>query len=302
MKKMKKMFVALIALTLLLGVNAMSVLAEDEYTYTITLNAGNKGVLKSEVKYEKRYGETVSFDLTNVKVTDDRYYVKGVRLSGRDNNEVAPAFKVTGDADYVVAYGVKGDMVGYTINYQDEDGNSLAPSDTFYGNIGDKPVVAYRYIENYVPQALALTKTLSSNEADNVFTFTYRQANPEEVTDAETEDTETVADGTQAQGNAGGNQAGAQGNAGDNQAGAQGNAGDNQAGAEGNAEANEAGEEPEELVDLDDTETPAADIDLEKSKASKKRFPIIASVIIGVGALALLIALFLFVRKRTKAK
>ena len=297
MKKMKKMFVALIALTLLLGVNAMSVFAEDAYTYTITLNAGNKGVLKNEVKYEKRYGDTVSFDLTNVTVTDDRYYVKGVRLSGRDNNEVAPAFKVTGDADYVVAYGVKGDMVGYTVNYQDEDGNSLAPSDTFYGNIGDKPVVAYRYIENYVPQALALTKTLSSNESDNVFTFTYRQANPQEVNEAETE-----TDGEQAQENAGDNQAGAQGNAGDNQAGAQGNAGDNQAGAEGNAEANEAGEEPEELVDLDDTETPAADIDLEKSKASKKRFPIVASVIIGAGALALLIALFLFVRKRTKAK
>ncbi|MFR5116687.1 MAG: hypothetical protein ACLTDV_06445 [Eubacterium sp.] len=34
-------------------------------------------------------------------------------------------------------------------------------------------MVAYRHIENYVPQALALTKTLSDNEAENVFTFEY---------------------------------------------------------------------------------------------------------------------------------
>ena len=64
-------------------------------------------------------------------------------------------------------------MVAYTVNYEDEQGNKLAESQTFYGNVGDKPVVAYRYIENYVPQALALTKTLSDNEAENVFTFKY---------------------------------------------------------------------------------------------------------------------------------
>lgn len=95
--------------------------------------------------------------------------------SGRDNSEAlaAPAFRVNGDADYVVAYGIKGDMVAYTVNYEDEQGNKLAESQTFYGNVGDKPVVAYRYIENYVPQALALTKTLSDNEAENVFTFKY---------------------------------------------------------------------------------------------------------------------------------
>ena len=63
-------------------------------------------------------------------------------------------------------------MVAYTVNYQDASGKSLAESQTFYGNIGDKPVVAYRYIENYIPDALALTKTLSDNEVENVFTFT----------------------------------------------------------------------------------------------------------------------------------
>ena len=86
-------------------------------------------------------------------VTDDKYYVKGIRLSGRDNNETlaAPSFTVDKDADYVVAYGIKGNMVAYTVNYQDASGNSLAESQTFYGNVGDKPVVAYRYVENYIP-------------------------------------------------------------------------------------------------------------------------------------------------------
>ena len=78
--------------------------------------------------------------------------------------------------DYVVAYGIKGDMLAYTVNYQDANGKTLADSQTFYGNAGDKPVVAYKYIENYIPQALALTKTLSDNESENVFTFTYTPA------------------------------------------------------------------------------------------------------------------------------
>ena len=34
-------------------------------------------------------------------------------------------------------------------------------------------MVAYHYIEGYQPQAYNLTKTLSKNEAENVFTFVY---------------------------------------------------------------------------------------------------------------------------------
>ena len=105
-----------------------------------------------------------------------RYYVKGIRLSGRDNNTVdASAFRVEGDRDYVVAYGIRGDMVSYVVNYQDEAGNALAESQNYYGNVGDKPVVAFRYVEGYEPMAYNLTKTLVSNEAENVFTFIYRR-------------------------------------------------------------------------------------------------------------------------------
>ena len=56
------------------------------------------------------------FDLGQVQVTDEKYYVKGIRLAGRDNNTVsATTFRVTGDADYVVAYGIKGNLVSYTV-------------------------------------------------------------------------------------------------------------------------------------------------------------------------------------------
>ena len=63
--------------------------------------------------------------------------------------------------------------MGYTVRYVDTDGRQLLPDETYYGNIGDRPVIAYQYVENYRPQAYNLTGTLKENEAENVFTFTY---------------------------------------------------------------------------------------------------------------------------------
>ena len=162
MKKWKRLLVSLLTVSMTLGASTMSVMADDTtpYTYKVTLSAGNKGTINGQSKIEVSdiaYRSKFSFDnaaLYNIQVTDDRYYVKGIRLSGRDNASSkrldAPAFTVEGDADYVVAYGIKGNMVAYTVNYQDASGNSLAESQTFYGNVGDKPVVAYRYVENYI--------------------------------------------------------------------------------------------------------------------------------------------------------
>ena len=86
-------------------------------------------------------------------------------------------------------------MTSYTVNYVDENGNELAPSRTYYGNVGDKPVVAYLYMDGYMPQALTLTQTLSANQADNVFTFEY-SPNPVEVIPGETVTVTTVEPGT----------------------------------------------------------------------------------------------------------
>ena len=201
MKKWKRLLVSLLTVSMTLGASTMSVMADDTtpYTYKVTLSAGNKGTINGQNKIEQANiapDSTVTFNLNDIQVTDDKYYVKGIRLSGRDNasSELlnTPGFIVKGDADYVVAYGIKGNMVAYTVNYQDASGKSLAESQTFYGNVGDKPVVAYRYVENYIPDALALTKTLSNNESENVFTFTYKPGATDRVVTTTTTITTTV--------------------------------------------------------------------------------------------------------------
>ena len=191
MKKYKKLFVSLLAAAVLTVGSAFSVMAADTYTYKVTVYAGNKGTIDGQEQKEitgLSLGSQVILDINSVKVTDDKYYVKGFRLSGRDNEEAlaTPTIEVDGDVDYVVAYGIKGDMVAYTVNYQDANGKTLADSQTFYGNAGDKPVVAYKYIENYIPQALALTKTLSDNESENVFTFTYTPGETDRIVETTT--------------------------------------------------------------------------------------------------------------------
>lgn len=182
----------------------------EEYTYQVMFYSGNQGSFDgteglsvnnqssgSEYTVEETAdaitvsglmrGDIVSFDVQAGAVElaqDSKYYLRGVRESGRDNNTVdSSAFRVDGDAEYVVAYGIRGNQTEYTVNYRDAEGNELAPSRTYYGNVGDKPVVAYLYLENYNPQTLALTKTLSDNEAENVFTFVYTQVPMEVITE-----------------------------------------------------------------------------------------------------------------------
>lgn len=109
----------------------------------------------------------VTFDV------ESKYYIMGSRESGKDNSERIGSILVKGDRDYVAAYGLMKDSVEYTINYLDEDGNVLRESEKYRGTIGDKPVIAYQYVEGYQPQAYNLTKTLSANAAENIFTFIY---------------------------------------------------------------------------------------------------------------------------------
>lgn len=213
MKKIVKgwrvVFTSLMALCLVLGLFPVNTLAE-EYTYQVTFYSGNQGTFNgteglsvdnhssgSQYTVEEngdeitvsglKQGDIVSFDVQAgaVQMADDsKYYLRGIRQSGRDNDTVqTSAFRVDGDAEYVLAYGIRGNQTGYTVNYQDAQGNELAPSRTYYGNVGDKPVVAYLYIEDYNPQTLALTRTLSENEAENVFTFVYTPVPTEVITE-----------------------------------------------------------------------------------------------------------------------
>lgn len=319
MFNLKKMLVSLLSVTVIAAAPAVTAMAAQTtpYTYKVTLSAGNKGTIDGQQKVEEvnlTAGSTISFDLNDIQVTDEKYYVKGIRLSGRDNAEAlaAPAFTVNGDADYVVAYGIKGDQVAYTVEYKDADGNKLADSQTFYGNVGDKPVVAYRYIENYIPQALALTKTLSDNEADNVFTFTYTPGETNQVVETTTTITTVVpgntvyntvtapagtAGGTNAGGTTGANGTG--GNAGGTNANGTTTSGGTTDANQGDTVESPDEQTPQDLVDLDDDKTPTGNIDAGKSEGVKTMN---FSLIIIVAAAAALIALIVTLKRRTKEK
>lgn len=175
MRGIRRCLCALLTAALLFG--CALVPASAAYTYTVRLYAGNRGTLGGQpvrVYTGLTYGERITFELEDVTLTDETYYVRGFRESGRDNDEVdAPSFTVTADRDYVVAYGVRGEQTTYTVRFVGADGSVLLPARTYHGNIGDKPVVAYRYVEGCRPQAYNQTKTLSENAAENVFEFCY---------------------------------------------------------------------------------------------------------------------------------
>ena len=305
--KMLRKFLTLV-LTVALSLSCMSEVkaaGNDEYTYKITVYAGNRGALSADsvsVASANNYivnasadkivisnlsaGDVVSvYPQAGVSLTEDKYYVQGIRLSGRDNDELEnTVFSVVEDADYVVAYGIAGNQVAYTVNYVDTNGNELAASDTFYGNVGDKPVVAYKYIDGYVPEVLGFTKTLSEDASENVFTFVYDEApTPSVVVD---------------QIIGGGGNAGQGGNAGTGNA-AAGNEGTTNDGAQGNdaqGEGTQNGEQTDDtIVDLDDEQTPGANVDLDGSNLG-----LAGSIAIGGVAVLALLALFFVVMKKRK--
>lgn len=154
--------------------------ASPEYKYTVRVFSGSQGSFNGKdclvLTTSAKPGDRVSFNQGSVSLNNgSKYYIRGVRQSGRDNDTTlaTPSFTVTGDIDLVVSYGVLGDNVAYTVRYVDTDGNELSPTETFYGNVGESPVIAYRYIDGYVPQAYNLTGKLLSDASKNVYTFTY---------------------------------------------------------------------------------------------------------------------------------
>jgi hypothetical protein len=157
-------------------------MAAEEYTYTIRIFAGAQGTVNGQEMMTitgLHYGDRFAFNQSSVSLNDgSKYYIKGIRESGKDNNTItqSPSFVVTGDMDYVIGYGILGDAVAYTVNYVDTEGKNLAPSETYYGNVGDRPVVAYLYIDGYTPQAYNLTGTLMADASQNQFTFVYTSA------------------------------------------------------------------------------------------------------------------------------
>lgn len=346
MSRIRRWFVGLLVLCLMLPMGLLEAQAE-QYTYTVTFYPGNHGSFqglsqvsvdnsKSGSSYQVSGGgsaitvsglckeDVVSFDAAMEGAlalsNDSKYYVKGIRQSGRDNSTVdTSAFRVNRDQDYVVAYGIRGNLTSYVVHYQDASGRTLAPSKTSYGNVGDRPVIAFVYIEGYQPQAYNLTKTLSENTAENVFTFVYTKVRgttgsggsgttgeatggtgqtPEGTTEATPDGTANVGTGvTGGTGAAGGVGGATEGTALDGQTPGEGGlleGAEQTAPAEDNAQALE---EPREIVDLDDEETPLGNFEQEGNSGVRLPFGMPIAVWIAF-LLAIVVVTGVLVRQR----
>ena len=139
------------------------------YTYSVTLSAGNQGNFGGTdiVEVTGVGAGALSVDFSayrdQLQIEDEKYYAKGIRLSGRDNSDASysPTWAtgaVTEDADYVVAYGMTGDMVAYTVQYLDEEGNELLPAETYYGSVGDKPSLHSSISKVICPRRITLRR------------------------------------------------------------------------------------------------------------------------------------------------
>ena len=284
MKRLKKLFIMMMSLTVFLSLAYTQVCA---YGYKVTLYTGNQGTInrQNEMSINVSKGQMVSLDLSQIELPQDsKYYVKGIRLSGHDSvDNLDPAtFVVNGDLDYVVVYGVKGNQVSYTIRYVDENGKQLSEDTVLYGNVGDKPVVAYKYIDSYIPQSYALTKTLVKNEKENVFTFTYKPGETGEIIENTNIVTTVISTTPSTNANQGNNGTG-------NATGVtQNNDGDTTT----------AGDEdvPQGLVDLDDEDTPKSNISVNNEKNSST--PIYAGIAISLAAIVGIIVAFMTIRKK----
>lgn len=305
-------------LAMLLGQSAFAADPEpsDEtpYTFQVSLSAGDQGTFGTTDKKEAQNitaGAMVDFSnyQSQLQILDEKYYAKGIRLSGRDNSETTyfSNWKVTGieeDADYVVAYGMRENMVAYTVQYLDENGNELAPAQTFYGSVGDKPVVAFQYIEGYLPQAYNLTKTLSSNEADNVFPFVYTPSSETQnivvTTDGGVTVVTTPATGTTAATTgtaAGGTAAAGTGTAAAGTADQGTTAGEAQ--DAGDTATIDEDQTPQGTVDLDEDDVPLGNKKADESVRETSAVPIVLGVIGAIAAVVIIAGAVIYFRKHS---
>ena len=124
MKRMKKLMLSLLAAAVVFS--NMGISAKAEYNqYKVTVYAGNKGVFAdgSDIQeYQVTAGGLLTGAATanSIQVTDEKYYVKGFRISGQETEqsfytEIPTGTPFNADTDFVVAYGIAGDMVEYTV-------------------------------------------------------------------------------------------------------------------------------------------------------------------------------------------
>ena len=278
--------------------------ASGSYEYVVKIYPGLKGTYKGNAKVttlHKKLGESVSMNVyTDVEVTDDRYYARGFRIAGHDHDEMEGEtisgftvmnFKVEQDVNYVVAYGIKGEMVPYTIRYVDDaSGKSIEDEDTYYGMPGDKPVVSFKYIEGYEPKVFNLTKKLTKDASQNVFEFRYTVGSSSQTSTTIVNRVAPAAPGTPAN-PAGTNVAAANGA----NAGNAGNAAANNGAANIGDNATPLADGPQQFTDLDDAETPTASGPFQFAKL----LPYIGG---GLAVVLIVLALLWFILRKKKGE
>jgi len=304
----KKLFaMILLSVMLILGTTVNAFAADtdnsgdkDAYKYKVFVYSGNQGTFKGVKEWSGEYtngGSVVTFSVDDVEVDpdlQDKYVVRGFKLAGHDNDETyytQVTFNGGGDVSYVVSYRIPGDMVSYNVNYVTSDGKTLG-SDTFYGMIGDKPVVSFKYFEGYLPNAYNLAKTLT-RDGDNDFTFTYSKAGG----------TAGGQGGEGGNGGNGNNGNAAAGNGNGNGNAAAGNANGNAAGIAANAPGTAGNPAGTNTATIDNGAVPLADPDVPQysdlDEAAGINWPMILGISGGIVALVLLL-LLLFMKRRKK--
>ena len=235
MKKIKVLTVLAIAFCFLLGTTAVYA-ADSGYSLIVsggngTLDGSSNPVVGTNtVEVVSGTSDKISVDggeAITVKPPESKYFVRGLKLAGHDNDEIYTSIATNHagtpqDTSVVVAYGLKSNMVKYTVSYIDENGAELVGSDTHYGVIGDRPIVTFKQINGYLP-ASATELTLSPDASTNTITLTYTPAQAGEgdtiINNNAVAGGNAAAGANAAAGNAAGNAAAAPGTAtiGDNQ-------------------------------------------------------------------------------------
>lgn len=295
MKRRLSVGVALATLLATIGtVLAMATPALADYGYTVRVFPGNRGKFSTDiVSVTVPKGDNLNlYDIATATITDDRYVQTGFRQSGTDtllgNGQING---VTEDMDFVVAYGVEANIVSYRLEYVEYGtGKELAQPKTYYGKEGDKPVVAYEYIEGYRPRYLAITGTLHKDE-ENVWTFEYIPLAEGETAQSTTSTTRYVDQPTESEtATAGGADAGTTGGTNQN----------TNATAEETTTAEDA-PPTQEILDLD---TPLAGPDSGRGILGSDALLLSAPAMIASGCIgvAVIAGLVFFFVKRRKAK
>ena len=174
MRFLKKALPLLLILCVFLSVSST---ASAEYDYTVRIYAGNEGAIDGgtvRIIPGVKAGTDLDFDAGAVTVFNpDKYFVKGLRESGRDNHDhiYTNSIPVNHDVDYVVAYGIYGSRVSFTLICVDANTGRELARETHYGNIGDEILIKSPYINRYRPQASYVHRTLEFSSEERTLLY-----------------------------------------------------------------------------------------------------------------------------------